>query len=249
MVSGMEYPWDLLPLWEGRPVYKGMTGSHAFGVNTAESDFDYFCVWVHPLDHYLGMATLPESNRHQRELIYQQSKEIPEGKVELVTIDIRHFFLQLYRNRLQFHKWLWVPSELVDRKDKHLEDVELDVYTKLVQWRNYMTHHRLMAIGLQQSGTHALRTALKPEPNTRDVQRGYQELAFLHAVLAGSHLRLNARARQTVRQIKEGYRLTSLDLEDIMVAPCRVQHMVQRPLIGWWDRLLVELIRKVYDEQ
>lgn len=239
---GTEFPEKLLPNWEGQPVYRGMTGSHAFGVNTADSDYDYFCVWLHPLEHYLGMDTLPESDRKHREMI--DHRQEPISMTDLVTIDIRYFFLQLYRGRLQFSKWLWVPSNLrfldtVSQAERLCGDL-------LCSYRHGLTLHTVLGAALHYSGLDAIKTIRSEEPNWTQITRGVEELGLLTNMVNGAGLGLGPAERSLVRLAKQGGALTFDDLEGIIGPPCRLQKLRTRGSRRWHNELLNNIIKEVY---
>lgn len=237
VVLGRTFPEEMLPPWEGRPVFSGISGSHGMGTNTDSSDFDYFAVWLHPKEHYLGLYCLPDSDRKGREVVYQHKKD----DIDLVVMDVRYWFQQLMRLRLQFHRWLWLQPDLYfEPPPKYLLDL-----------RYYISYHRSMGFALQQSGTNAINQALKTKDKeeTKRLQvRGATELGLLKMLLQTGQLRLDSYHQELVKQIKADYPLT-LELEEgIMVPPCRCTRMSAPPSRSWWNTRLLNLLTREYDK-
>jgi len=79
-------------------IYEILSGSHAYGTNTPESDRDVRGIWLPKMEEYLGM---------------KDPEEIRDNTEDTVYFPIRKFFLLAKACNPNILEWLWMPAHCV----------------------------------------------------------------------------------------------------------------------------------------
>lgn len=83
----------------GTLLFQGITGSHAYGLATEDSDEDWRGVFAYPTADFLGLQRLPET------------VHAPEG--DATWWEAKHFMAQLVKGSVNAHELLWLAPEHV----------------------------------------------------------------------------------------------------------------------------------------
>lgn len=104
------------PYWLPSNVqYLVMTGSHSYGVETKDSDFDYYGMCIAPRDHHFpaeyglisGFDEIPEFETwHQHRIAYEKG-------IDLTLSNITHYFKLLRKNNPNIIDSLFAPQSCV----------------------------------------------------------------------------------------------------------------------------------------
>ena len=91
-------------------IYKVVSGSHAYGFATEESDFDYRGVAIPPKEYFLGFSNIFE----------QYEQQTPE---DITIFDIRKFFKLAADCNPNVIELLWIPEKWVLKRTKYIDTI------------------------------------------------------------------------------------------------------------------------------
>lgn len=91
-------------------IYKVVSGSHAYGFATEESDIDYRGVAIPPKEYFLGFSNIFE----------QYEQQTPE---DITIFDIRKFFKLAADCNPNVIELLWIPEKWVLKRTKYIDTI------------------------------------------------------------------------------------------------------------------------------
>ena len=106
-------------------IFLGLTGSHAYGLETEDSDEDWRGVFWLPTDAFL--------RTREPKLVEQHPDE------DITYWEIKHFFGQLIKGSQNAHELLWLPDEFVSIEEPAFSDVKAIRYNLMTDalWEHW----------------------------------------------------------------------------------------------------------------
>jgi predicted nucleotidyltransferase len=198
-----------------------VSGAHLYGFESANSDWDLRGCHVAPAENVLSLSPGPET--------FELMDKNADPEVDIVTHDVRKFFLMLLRNNGYVLEQVFSPW--VVRAAPEFEEL------RNIALRCICRHHRhhFFHFGLDQW---KLVTASR-EPTVKGLLYTYRPL------LAGIHLMRTGRVESNLRRLNEEFRIAAIDdlisrklagAEKMTVSPDELAS--HRPM---FDRLCLDL--------